>query len=134
VERAGRDWGAGPEAAFRRLDRAHDLNPLSARPSLTAATIALRLDRPRLAERWFEEALEREPNNEYALLELGAMASVRGDRRTALRLLGRAHALSPRDDEIAAALRRVRRGRLINLQLLNQRILESAVRRGTPTE
>jgi tetratricopeptide (TPR) repeat protein len=134
VERAGRDWGADPEAAFRRLDRAHDLNPLSARPALTAATIALRLDRLGLAERWFREALEREPNNDYALLELGAMASVQGNRETALRLLGRARRASPRDDEIAAALRRVRRGRLLNLQLLNQRILKSAVRRGTPAD
>jgi tetratricopeptide (TPR) repeat protein len=134
VERAARDWGEDPAAAFRRLDRAHDLNPLSARPSLTAATIALRLERLELAERWFREALEREPNNDYALLELGAMASVQGNRGTALRLLGRARTLSPRDEEIAAALRRVRRGRLLNLQLLNQRILESAVRRGTPAE
>jgi hypothetical protein len=134
VERASESWGANPEAAFSRLDRAHDLNPLSARPALTAATIALRLDRVTLAERRFREALAREPNNEYALLELGAIASVRGDRGSALRLLGRAHMLSPRDDEIAAALRRVRRGRVLSVQLLNRRIFESAVRRGTPAD
>jgi Flp pilus assembly protein TadD len=62
------------------------------------------------------------------------MAAGRGDREAALRLLERARESSPRDREIAVALRRVRRGDSLNLQLLNESILENAVRRGTPAD
>ena len=53
VDRAASSWAANPDAALRRLDRAESLNPLSARAPLTAATIALRLDRRDEAEREF---------------------------------------------------------------------------------
>ena len=133
-DRAAEIWRADAEAAFDRLERAEDLNPLSARAPLTAGTIALRLDRIGVARREFGEALDREPRNAYALLELGAIASVEGDRRGALRLVGRARLASPRDEDIAAALRRLRRGRPLDLQGLNRRILERARSRGSQVE
>lgn len=131
VDRAARSWGADPDAALRRLDRAERLNPLSPRAPLIAATIALRVDRPALAKREFRQALEREPRNAYALLELGAIAAGDGERATGLRLLRRASGLSPRDPDIARALRRVNRGRPLDVRSLNRSILRRALGRGT---
>ena len=59
---------------MRQLDRAESLNPLSARAQLTAATIALQTDQLSVAKQDFAQALEREPRNTYALLELGVIA------------------------------------------------------------
>jgi O-Antigen ligase len=134
TDRAAEIWRADADAAFDRLERAEDLNPLSARAPLTAGTIALRLERIGVAKREFGEALDREPHNAYALLELGAIASVEGDRRTALRLVGRARRASPRDEDIAAAFRTLRRGRPLDLQGLNRGILERARSRGSQVE
>jgi tetratricopeptide (TPR) repeat protein len=134
TDRAAEIWRGDPEAAFNRLERAEDLNPLSARAPLTAGTIALRLDRIDLARREFREALDREPRNAYGLLELGAIASVEGDRPRALRLVGRARRASPRDTVIAAADRMLRRGRRVDLQGLNRLILERARSRGSQVD
>jgi Flp pilus assembly protein TadD len=134
VERANSIWRANPDAAFRRLDRADDLNPLSPRASLTAGTIALRVDRPAVARREFREAMAREPRNSYAPLELGAIAAAEGDRREALRLVRRAAALSPRDAAVRLAERRLRRGRSLDPVWLNRRILERVRGRGNRTE
>jgi tetratricopeptide (TPR) repeat protein len=134
IERATDVWRSDPDAAFRRLARAEDLNPLSPRAALTAATIALRVDRPELAEREFREALRREPRNAYALLELGAIAAGRDEREEALRLLRRASDLSPRDEDVAFAFRQVLRSRPLDLQSLNERILERARSRGSAVD
>jgi tetratricopeptide (TPR) repeat protein len=134
IDRAAETWAADPDAAFQRLDRAGDLNPLAARPALTAGTIALRVGRIEKARQEFAEALDREPRNAYALLELGAIAAVEGERRTAVRLVGRANALSPRDEDIRLTLRRLERGRPVTLDGLNRRILERARSRGAQTD
>lgn len=131
TERASRGWAANPDAAFDRLERAASLNPLSARPDLTAATIALRLDRVELAEREFREALEREPRNVYALLELGVIAAANGRSEEGARLVARAAALSPNDEIVADALAELRAGRVVDLAQLNERILNRAQRFGT---
>lgn len=123
VDRAAGIWRSDPAEAYRRLDRAADLNPLSPAPHLTAATIALELDDSRRAEREFRRALERDPESSYALLELGALAAVREERARALRLLSRARRLSPQNDLIAMALRRARAGDPMSLEELNREIL-----------
>jgi tetratricopeptide (TPR) repeat protein len=134
VERATEVWRTSSDEAFRRLDRAADLNPLSPRAQLTEATIALRVGRTGLAKSEFREALRREPSNVYALLELGALAGVEGERAAALRLLRRARALSPRDQDVALALRRVLQGNPLPVRNLNRRILERARLRGAQVE
>ena len=133
IHRATMVWRGDPDAAFRRLDSAADLNPLAATAPLASATIALRLERPELARRNFEEALEREPRSAYALLELGVMAAERGERRTGARLVGRAATLSPRDTLTVAMLRRIRRGRPVDARALNRAILVRARGRGGRT-
>jgi tetratricopeptide (TPR) repeat protein len=134
IDRAAETWRADPDGAFRRLERAEDLNPLAARPALTAGTIALRVGRMEKARQEFAEALEREPRNVYALLELGAIAAVQGDRRAALRLVGRANSLSPRDEDLRDALRRLEENRPLALSGLNKRILERARSRGSQVD
>ena len=68
----------GSDAAFDALDRAETLNPLSTVPGATAGTIALRLDRTGEAEGHFREVLADDPENAYAALELGLIASAGG--------------------------------------------------------
>jgi Flp pilus assembly protein TadD len=131
--RATATWRGNPDAAFRRLDRAADLNPLDATPPLTSGTIALLENRPSIAEREFAEALDREPRSDYALLELGALASARGDAAQGRRLVGRAAELSPRDRQIALVLRQVEQGRKVDLAAVNGSILRRARARGTRT-
>ena len=123
IERAAEEWPSDPRAAYERLDRAADLNPLSPAPHLTAATIALELDWRRVAEREFRRALERDPESSYALLELGAIAAERGQRARAVDLLSRARRLSPQDQLIASVWAAARRGDPVSVEDLNREIL-----------
>jgi nitrate reductase NapE component len=123
IERAAEEWPSDPQAAYDRLERAADLNPLSPAPHLTAATIALELDWRRVAEREFRRALERDPESSYALLELGAIAAERGARARAVELLSRARRLSPLDQLIASVLAAARRGDPVSVEDLNREIL-----------
>jgi O-antigen ligase len=125
VHQAGSSWRADPESAFRALDRAASLNPLSAIPDLTAGTIAVRLGRLPEASDHFEAALERDPTAAYANLQLGAIASEQGRRAEALRQLRRAVALNPRYNVSRQALRAVRQGHRIEAAQINRRIVRA---------
>ena len=126
IDRAAKAWRGSPEGAFKRLDRARKLNPASAQADLSAGTIALRLGRLDQAERSFRRARDREPQNAYALLELGLIAAERDDRAEAIALLERVTRLNPRDDIAAQALRDVRQGRYITTARINQLLLKRA--------
>jgi hypothetical protein len=126
IDRAAKAWRGSPEGAFKRLDRARKLNPVSAQPDLSAGTIALRLGRLDQAEAAFERARDREPENAYALLELGLIAAERDDRAEATALLQRVTELNPRDDIAARALRDVKAGRYITAARINQLLLRRA--------
>ncbi len=115
TQRAGRVWPVDANAAFRQLDLAADLNPLSSRPALTKGTIALRLGRLDRARAAFTQAVERDPRDAYAPLALGAIASRRGDRAQALAHLRRAASLNRQDGITKAALDTVRAGRPIDI-------------------
>jgi tetratricopeptide (TPR) repeat protein len=110
IQAATGEWRRAPERAFDRLDRARTLNPLSDRPDLIAGAIASRLgDTGRMIES-FGRALQRNPNNWYAHLELGVAYARQGRRSTALRELEAAQTLDPREPTIALVQSRVRRG------------------------
>jgi O-Antigen ligase/Tetratricopeptide repeat len=126
ITRAADTWREDVDAAQTALDRAAVLNPLSVRPAVTAGSIAVAVDDFPRAEEEFRKALEREPGNSYAQLELGLIASARGDRKGSILLLRRAAQLSPRDSLIAAALRRARRGSRLDPAAVNRRILQRA--------
>ena len=126
VEQAARIWTHAPGTAYSRLEDAAGLDPLSAQPYLIAGSIALRRGELVRGDREFARALDRSPDDAYATLERGAIASTRGERRRALALLGRAAALNPRDPLTGQALELARHGRRVDVQKLNEVILLQA--------
>lgn len=121
--RAAESWRSAPAAAFDRLDRASQMNFLSADPDLLAGTIAIELGLSERAMMSFEAALEREPTNWYALLQLGALASRDGDDGLAESLLERARDLNPKDLLVRESLRKARRGRPISTEMIEDSLL-----------
>ena len=77
----------------------------------------------RLRRRWTATT-----RGQYATLELGAIASVQGDRARALALLRRAAALAPRDATAQEALEIVEAGGTVDIAALNRRILSAGQR------
>jgi hypothetical protein len=126
TKRAVDGWREDPQAALSSLDRAESLNPLSTRPLLVRAAIELERSRLPAAEAAFREVLEEEPDNAYALLQLGAIAGERGRSSEAVRLLERARALRPRDEITADVLAALRRGERVRVSAVNARIVERA--------
>jgi len=126
VQSAARIWTYAPQKAYARLRDAARLNPLSDEAYLVAGGIALRFNELDRADHEFSLALERSPGDAYAVLERGAIASTRGERKEALRLLERAAHLNPRDPLTRQALLLVRAGRVVSVQELNRSILHTA--------
>lgn len=120
VQSATGSWIADPDGAYEQLDRARALNPLSAQPDLVGGAIAGRYEDLPQAQKRFVAALEREPENWYALLELGVTSSLAGDRAEALSYLGRAKALNPLDPLIGEAERRVEAGRVVTFSQIDR--------------
>jgi O-antigen ligase len=126
VQSAARTWPTATASAYADLDEAAALNPLSDEPYLVAGSIALRRGELQRAAREFELALRRTPEDVYATLERGAIASTRGQRGAALVLLARASRLAPRDGLITQALALARHGGRVSVQQLNRLILHEA--------
>ena len=126
IERAISSWPASTTAAYERLERAESLNPLSPMPHLVAATIAVRTEDEERALRELEEVLKMEPRTSFALAELAALASERGDQAESERLLRRASAYAPRDQVVAGALQQLLSGELIDIRRLNASYLRKA--------
>jgi len=126
VQSAARIWTKAPQTAYARLDDAASLNPLSDEAYLVAGSIALRYGELARADHEFSLALVRIPHDAYATLELGAIASARGERSVALVLLERVARLEPRDELARQALRLVREGRRLSIDELNRSILLEA--------
>ena len=123
VNRAAAGYPRDPAGAFDQLDSAAALNPLSPRPRVIAGRIALSLGRPRDAERYFRQALEREPTEPYVQLQLGAILFDGGRRAEGLRALERAARLEPRSPITASAVSRARQGRRIDVGAINAALL-----------
>jgi tetratricopeptide (TPR) repeat protein len=123
-------WKSDAAAAFRSLDTAASLNPLSATPKLLAGSIALRLGRSQESMRYFREAIGREPGDAYAHLELGALLAESGARPEAIATLSEARRLDPRDDLTAQVLRRVRMGKPVDIARVNRQLAERSARLG----
>jgi tetratricopeptide (TPR) repeat protein len=126
VQSAARIWPKAPLAAYARLQNAAELNPLSDRALLVEGSIALRFGDMARAEDAFSKALGRVPDDAYATLELGAIASGAGARDRALVLLERAVRLNPRDPLTRRALRTVQAGRRVDVRVINREILLKA--------
>jgi hypothetical protein len=129
-KKAVTSWRTDAAAAFRSLDTAASLNPLSATPKLLAGSIALRLGRKADSMRFFREAIEREPGDSYAHLELGALLAEAGRRPEAVATLDEAHRLDPRDDLTALVRNRVRRGKPVDIARVNRQLAARSARLG----
>jgi Flp pilus assembly protein TadD len=126
VQSAAHVWTHAPQAAYARLSDAAGLNPLNDEPYVVAGSIALRYGELDRADHEFSLALARTPGDAYATLERGAIASARGERKTALELLERAVRLDPREPLTGQALKVVRHGGRISIDELNRSILLKA--------
>ncbi len=126
IQSAAAVWTTSPLTAYARLSEAARLNPLSDEADLVAGSIALRYGDLTRADHDFSLALERTPADAYATLERGVIASARGDRGSALRLLARAVQLNPRDATTRGAFQVVREGRRVSVEEVNRSILLKA--------
>jgi len=125
IDRASQVWKLDPAAAFRQLDLAADLDPLSGQPALTEGTIAERLGMLDRAEGAFARARARDPLNAYATLELGMIAAHHAHRRLAERLLRRAATLDRQNPVALQALHQVRARRQLDIAQLNQELAQA---------
>jgi hypothetical protein len=114
VRKARAQARSDPFAALRRLDRSSGLNPLSPMADVTAGLVDLRIGRQGSAQRHLRKALARDPGDPFPYLQLGAIASLEGRRAEALRLVGRARKLAPRDAVIAESARLLRVGKTLD--------------------
>jgi len=121
----GREIGASdPARAFARLDTAAGLNPLTALPYVYKGLIAREAGRPDEAREAFASALEREPRNWFAAMELGLLEASQGNNRAAVAALRRAQALNPRDPLLEIALRLVSAGGPVDPALFDRLYFE----------
>ena len=123
VQAAERGWGSNPREAFDRLDQARQLNFLSARPDLVAGSIASRLGEDQRVRSSFERALERDPRNWYAELELATLDGIQGRKNSALARLNRVAELNPRETLTATVRHGVLTGHPVGLQRLDAEFL-----------
>jgi tetratricopeptide (TPR) repeat protein len=117
-------WRVDQEKAFDKLDRARSLNPLSSTPDVAGGSIAIELDETAEAEARFRAALERNPGDAHSHLRYGALAYNAGRRGEGIGHLRTAVLLNRRDEIVRRALRRARRGRVIDIKAMNEAIAE----------
>jgi O-antigen ligase len=106
VETASSSWQVDPQGAFRDLDRAAALNPLSSEPRTVEGTIAVALGEDRRARRAFRRALEIE-QAWYPHLELALIEARSGRFRSARAEIAQAQRLSRMDTFIKEAEQRI---------------------------
>lgn len=127
---AAKVWAQHPASAYHRLDTAAAFNPLATEPKLLAGSIALRLGQNAAAERFFRQALARDPGDVFSHLELGALLVQRGSRTQGLALLDRARLLDPRDDVLASVAADAHRGARVNIASVNESLAQRSLARG----
>ncbi|MGH2782164.1 MAG: O-antigen ligase family protein, partial [Thermoleophilaceae bacterium] len=124
----------GVGVVLDRLDRAADLDFLSADPLVAKGVIAQRFGRRRVALDAFAGAVEREPRNWFARFELGLAKAGLGRREAAVAEIRRAIRLNPRQPLAREVLRRVRRGRPVDTTAIERRLNEQLVSKLQPLD
>jgi hypothetical protein len=124
VSKAGEVWRTDPRAAYDRLERASDLNFLSANPDLVEGAIASRLGQERRMRAAFNEALARDPRNWYAILELAALDALQGEAPAAIERLDRVAELNPREPLTEEIREGLLSGSPVTLEELDNNFLE----------
>jgi len=124
VARAADGWGADPALAYRQLDAALWLNPLSAEPDRIAGAIASRLhDWPRMRAA-FSLALVRDPRDWYSHLELAVAASQERRWMVAQQQIARARDLDPLEPVIAYVAAEVKARHVVSTTAVDRMFLE----------
>jgi O-antigen ligase len=108
-------WRTDTPAAFRALDKASRLNPLTEEPDLEAALIAAQVGDAARMRASLLRSRKRLPENWYVHFELGLLYGVEHRRRAALAELDLAQRLDPLDPIVATIRDRVERGRKLTL-------------------
>jgi len=124
ADRGFSNWRANPARAIDDLERAAELDPLSATPDVRLGVVAVELERPVLARHAFESALERDSSAWYPEFQLGLLAAPHS-RPTALRRLRVARERNPREAEARRALRAVLHGGSLNPKRAQRLVLAS---------
>jgi len=121
---ASAGWRQDPERSIRELERAAELNPLSARPFLLAGAIANRTERHEEARDLLRRALARSHVNWYAKLELGIAEAALGNRSAALDTLREAARLNPRETAVEQVREWVATGDDVDLEAIDSLFLQ----------
>jgi tetratricopeptide (TPR) repeat protein len=129
VDRAAAVWRDDPDEAYEALANARRLNPLSDRPDLVAGAIASRLDDLERMRASFVRALERNPANWYAHLELAIAAALSGERERALAQLARARELNPAEPVLGLVGRQIRSGEPVSPRAVDRLFLQRVEQR-----
>ncbi|HEX2086426.1 MAG TPA: O-antigen ligase family protein [Solirubrobacteraceae bacterium] len=103
-----------PDAAISRLDRAADLDRLSADPLIARAVLLRGRGRSGEAVLDLQQAADREPKNWFVHFELGLLAATERRWEDAQRSLGRAAELNPRQELIDQARGEVADRRMVD--------------------
>ena len=127
VTHAAEQWPSDPQLAFDRLDLARRLNPLSDEPDVSTAIIAQRMQDPSRERAAWLRALERNPDNWYAMLKLSLLDLSAGKRRAALRRVAAARQLNPLEPIIVLVQRRIRGGRPVTAAEVDRLFVARAV-------
>lgn len=109
-----------------RLDRAAELNPLSAEPLLAKGVLAQRIGRYDVAVAALQDAAEREPDNWFIHFELGLAQAAQGHKALALEDLREARRLNPLQPVTGEVIDQLRAGRNVSAHDV-ERILKNAL-------
>jgi len=120
--------GSDVLTSLQRLDRAAELNPLSAEPLLAKGVLAQRIESYDVAVTALEDAADREPENWFIHFELGLALAAQGHERLALANLREAQRLNPRQPLVGEVMRRLRAGDEVSAGDVEQ-ILRGALRK-----
>ena len=120
-DRAVQSWRAAPEAAYKDLDRAAAVNPLTPVPAMLEGVYAAQLGDLGRSEAAFERALERE-DNWLAHLELAMLAAQRRDWDTAITRLEAAEARNPREEALLIAADIIRARKPVDAAALHREL------------
>jgi O-antigen ligase len=126
VDRATSNWRSSPSQAYRMLDRARSIDPLSETPDLIAGTIAGREHDYKRMKVAYARALTRNSSDWYALLELGMAEYMTNERTVALDHLRHASTLNPREPVIRTVMRDVQARRRIDPSAIDRIFLRRA--------
>ncbi|HEX7244245.1 MAG TPA: O-antigen ligase family protein [Solirubrobacterales bacterium] len=124
ADRGFSNWRADPAGAIDDLERAAELDPLSATPDVRLGVVAIELERPALARRAFESALERDPSAWYPEFQLGLLAAPYS-RARALHRLRVARARNPREAVVRHSFKAVQGGYFPDPRVIQHRVFKS---------